>query len=304
MTLVHHSPYDIRDQRFLDCIIQHEQLQRLWHGGRWCEGPAWFAAHATLVWSDIPSNRILRWDEHNAVTGVFRQPCNNTNGNTVDRQGRLISCEHWSRSVTRTEHDGTQTILADGWSGKRLNSPNDVVEHSDGSIWFTDPDYGILSEYEGRRSNSEIGACHVYRIDPITGHVERVADDFEKPNGLAFSPDESILYIADSGASHAAQGAKHIRQFAVHGDKLKDLGVFAVCENGLFDGLRLDVQGRIWTSAGDGVHVFHPDGTMLGKIKVPEVVANVCFGGHKGNKLFVCATSSLYAIYVNTTGAH
>jgi len=302
MDLASNSPFEVRDARFLSCIFPHESVQQLWTGARWCEGPAWFAAHGTLVWSDIPNNRMLRWDERNNTVGAFRNPSNYANGNTVDRQGRLVSCEHLSRSVTRTEHDGSRTVLADHWQGQRLNSPNDVVVHSDGSVWFSDPDYGILSDYEGRRCDSEIGACHVYRVDPHSGAVERVADDFDKPNGLAFSPDESLLYIADTGASHRAGGPRHIRKFAVEGKRLKPLGVFAECGNGLFDGFRVDVQGRVWTSAADGVHVYHPDGTLIGKVRIPEIVANVCFGGEKRNRLLVCATSSLYAVYLNTTG--
>jgi gluconolactonase len=303
MHLSSSSPFDVRDPRFVDGLFPHESVEQIWTGGRWCEGPAWFPAHGTLVWSDIPGNRMLRWDERNNTVGEFRKPSNNTNGNTVDRQGRLISCEHLSRTVTRTEHDGSITVLADRWMGKRLNSPNDAVVHSDGAIWFTDPDYGIMSEYEGQRAESEIGACHVYRIDPHSGAVERVADDFDKPNGLAFSPDESILYIADTGASHHPGGPRHIRKFAVSGSTLRDQGVFAVCDNGLFDGFRVDVKGRLWSSAADGVHVFHPDGTLLGKIRIPEIVANVCFGGLKRNRLLICATSSLYSVYLNTTGA-
>ena len=303
MHLSSSSPFDVRDPRFVDGLFPHESVEQIWTGGRWCEGPAWFAAHGTLVWSDIPGNRMLRWDERNNTVGEFRKPSNNTNGNTVDRQGRLISCEHLSRTVTRTEHDGAITVLADRWMDKRLNSPNDAVVHSDGAIWFTDPDYGIMSEYEGQRAESEIGACHVYRIDPHNGAVERVADDFDKPNGLAFSPDESIFYIADTGASHHPGGPRHIRKFAVSGSTLRDQGVFAVCDNGLFDGFRVDVKGRLWSSAADGVHVFHPDGTLLGKIRIPEIVANVCFGGLKRNRLLICATSSLYSVYLNTTGA-
>lgn len=303
MHLSSSSPFDVRDPRFVDGLFPHESVEQIWTGGRWCEGPAWFPAHGTLVWSDIPGNRMLRWDERNNTVGEFRKPSNNTNGNTVDRQGRLISCEHLSRTVTRTEHDGSITVLADKWMGKRLNSPNDAVVHSDGAIWFTDPDYGIMSEYEGQRAESEIGACHVYRIDPHSGAVERVADDFDKPNGLAFSPDESMLYVADTGASHHPGGPRHIRKFAVSGGTLRDQGVFAVCDNGLFDGFRIDVKGRLWSSAADGVHVFHPDGTLLGKIRIPEIVANVCFGGLKRNRLLICATSSLYSVYLNTTGA-
>ena len=293
------------DPRFGGCLAGQERVERLWTGGRWCEGPAWFAAHRSLVWSDIPNNRILRLDERSGTVNIFREPANNTNGNTVDRQGRLISCEHLARRVVRTEHDGSHTVLASHWQGRRLNSPNDVVTHSDGSVWFTDPSYGILSEYEGERAESEIGACHLYRIDPASGAVEQMADDFVKPNGLAFSPDESLLYVADTGVTHTEGGPRHIRRFQLGGQgrSLKGGEVFAECNAGLFDGFRLDRSGRIWTSAGDGVHAYDPDGTLLGKIHIPEVVANVCFGGPKRNRLFICATSSLYAIHLNTTGA-
>lgn len=296
--------FEVIEPVFRSCLEHSERVQRLWTGGRWCEGPAWFAAHGTLVWSDIPNDRMLRLDERNASVGVFRQPAQNANGNTVDREGRLVTCEHLTRRVLRTEHDGRQTVLADRWQGRRLNSPNDVVVRSDGSIWFTDPDYGILSANEGARAESEIGACHVYRVDPASGAVERVADDFVKPNGLAFSPDESILYIADTGASHDPDGPRHIRAFKVSPDgrRLTSSRLFAVCTNGLFDGFRVDQQGRLWCSAADGVHAYAADGTLLGKILLPETVANVCFGGPKRNRLFICATSSLYAVYLNTIG--
>ena len=292
------------DPRFKRCIPGPERIEQLWSDGRWCEGPAWFGAHRTLVWSDIPNNRMLRYDERNGTTSVFREPANNANGHTVDRQGRLVSCEHLTRRVTRTEHDGSITVLASHWQGKRLNSPNDVVVHSDGGVWFTDPSYGILTDYEGLRADSEIGACNVYRIDPASGAVELVADDFVKPNGLAFSPDESVLYIADTGASHAADGPRHIRRMEVSADgkRLGDGRVFATCDNGMFDGFRVDTEGRLWSSAGDGVHAFDADGTLLGKLLVPERVANVCFGGPKRNRLFICATRSLYAIYLNAKG--
>jgi len=296
--------FEVLDKRFKPCLLQPERIERLWSGGRWYEGPAWFGAHRTLVWSDIPNNRMMRFDERNGLASVFREAANNANGNTVDRQGRLVTCEHLTRRVTRTEHDGSITVLASHWDGKRLNSPNDVVVHSDGGIWFTDPSYGILSDYEGGRSDSDIGACHVFRVDPESGLVELVMDDFTKPNGLAFSPDESILYIADTGASHQANGPRHIRSFSVeNGRRLTDSRVFAECGNGLFDGFRLDRDGRLWTSAADGVHAYHPDGTLLGKILLPEVVANVCFGGPKRNRLFICATSSLYAVHLNVNGA-
>ena len=292
------------DPRFNICIPGPERIEQLWTGGRWCEGPAWFGAHRSLVWSDIPNNRMMRYDEISGTTSVFREPANNTNGHTVDRQGRLVSCEHLTRRVTRTEHDGSITVLASHWQGKRLNSPNDVVVHSDGGVWFTDPSYGILSDYEGLRADSEIGACNVYRIDPASGAVELVADDFVKPNGLAFSPDESMLYIADTGASHATDGPRHIRSFdvAADGKRLGKNRIFATCDNGLFDGFRVDTEGRLWSSARDGVHAFDADGTLLGKLLIPEPVANVCFGGPKRNRLFICATSSLYAIYLNAKG--
>ncbi|WP_218510149.1 SMP-30/gluconolactonase/LRE family protein [Variovorax sp. dw_308] len=292
------------DPRFNTCIPGPERLVRLWTGARWCEGPAWFAAHRTLVWSDIPNNRMMRYDELNNTVGLWRQPSNNTNGNTVDKQGRLISCEHLGRRVVRNEPDGTQTVLASHYQGKRLNSPNDVVVHSDGGVWFTDPSYGILSDYEGLAAEQEVAGCYVYRVDPATGAVEKVADDFVKPNGLAFSPDESQLYIADTGASHDDAAPRHIRRFQVNADG-KSLGastLFADCTNGLFDGFRIDTRGRLWTSAADGVHAYDPDGTLIGKILVPEVVSNVCFGGVSRNRLFITATTSLYSIYLNARG--
>ena len=296
--------FEVIEAEFRACLAAPERIQRLWTGSRWAEGPAWFGAHGTLVWSDIPNNRMLRLDELNGTVGVFRERSNNSNGNTVDRQGRLISCEHLTRRVTRTEHDGRITVLADRWQGKRLNSPNDVVLHSDGGVWFTDPSYGILSDYEGAPAESEIGACHVYRIDPLSGSVERVADDFVKPNGLAFSADESQLYISDTGFSHDPLGPRHIRalQVSADGRRLGASRLFADCSSGLFDGFRLDRAGRLWCSAYDGVHVYNPAGTLIGKIRIPETVANVCFGGPKRNRLFICATTSLYAIHLKVNG--
>ena len=297
--------FDVVDPRFKDCIPGTVQLDKLATGTRWAEGPAWFGAGRYVVWSDIPNDRIMRWDETDGSTSVFRQPCNNTNGHTVDRQGRLISCEHRGRRITRTEPDGSITVLVDSYEGKRLNSPNDVVVKSDGTIWFTDPSYGILSDYEGDKAESEIGACYVFRFDPESGALLVVTDDFLKPNGLAFSPDESILYIVDTGASHEPDGPRHMRAFGVNDDGCTLSGgeVFAESTAGLFDGFRVDTEGRIWTSAADGVHCYLPDGTLIGKIPVPESVANVCFGGRKKNRLFICATTSLYAVYVNARGA-
>jgi gluconolactonase len=295
--------YETRDRRFAACLTGHGRVERLWTGARWCEGPAWFPAGRYLVWSDIPNDRMLRWDETDGSVSVFRAPAMNSNGNTTDRQGRLVTCEHRGRRVTRTEHDGRITVLADRHGGRRFNSPNDVAVRSDGSIWFTDPPYGILTDYEGDAGESEVGGNHVWRIDGATGEVTLAADDFDKPNGIAFSPDERRLYVADTGASHDPDGPRHIRVFDVAEDgRLSGGQVFAVCEAGLFDGFRLDVAGRIWTSAGDGVHCFEPDGTLIGKILIPELVANVAFGGPKRNRLFICGTTSLYATYLTVSG--
>ena len=294
--------FETIDPDFEACFIGHARVERLWTGARWSEGPVWFAAGRYLLWSDIPEDRILRWDETSGAVSVFRQPSNNSNGHAVDRQGRLVSCEHLTRRVTRTEHDGTVTAVAGRFQGMRFNSPNDVTVKSDGSIWFTDPSYGILSDYEGRRAPSEIGACHVYRVAP-DGEVSVAADDYEKPNGLAFSPDENVLYVSDTGATHLAGGPKHIRRHGVNADGTLSGGeTFAECTSGLFDGFRLDRDGRIWTSAGDGVHCYAPDGRLLGKIRIPETVANVCFGGAKLNRIFICATTSLYSAFLDVAG--
>jgi gluconolactonase len=296
--------FEVIDPRFNDCLVGHVRVERPWTGARWAEGPAWFAAGRYLVWSDIPNNRMLRYDETDGSVSVFRNPSNYSNGNTVDRQGRLVSCEHYARRVTRTEHNGSITVIADKFEGKRFNSPNDVVVKSDGSIWFTDPPYGILIDYEGERHDSEIGNNNVYRVDGSTGKITIVCNDFDKPNGLAFSPDEKYLYIADTGVSHKVGGNKHIRRLEVStdGQSLGKSKVFADCTAGLFDGFRVDRDGRIWTSAGDGVHCFLPDGTLIGKILIPELVANVVFGGAKLNRLFICGTTSLYSAYLAVNG--
>ncbi len=296
--------FEVLSPDFNVCFIGHARVERLWTGARWSEGPVWFGAGRYLAWSDIPNNRLMRWDETDGSVSVFRKPSNNTNGNTIDREGRLVSCEHLTRRLTRTEHDGSITVLADRWQGKRLNSPNDVVVKSDGSIWFTDPSYGIMMDYEGERAESEIGACYVYRVDPDSGDVKAVATDFMKPNGLAFSADEKWLFIADTGGTHDPGGPAHIRRLAVSADG-KKLGkgvVFAECENGFFDGFRLDRDGRIWSSAADGVHCLDQSGTLIGKVKIPEIVGNVCFGGAKKNRLFMAATTSLYSVFLNVNG--
>ncbi|MEL7150933.1 MAG: SMP-30/gluconolactonase/LRE family protein [Pseudomonadota bacterium] len=294
--------FEVIDPSFEACLIGHARVERLWTGARWSEGPVWFAAGRYLVWSDIPNNRMMRFDDTDGSVSVFRDPSNNSNGNTVDRQGRLVTCEHLARRVTRTEFDGSITVIADSVDGKRLNSPNDVVVKSDGSIWFTDPSYGIMMDYEGARADSEIGACHVYRVD-TSGEITQVTSDYVKPNGLAFSPDEQVLYIADTGASHDPDGPKHIRMHDVNADNTLGPGeVFATCTAGLFDGFRLDRAGRIWSSAADGVHCYDPSGTLIGKVLIPELVANVCFGGPKLNRLFICGTTSLYSVYLNVNG--
>ena len=287
---------EVIDERFRG-YQGDEWVERLYTGCRWAEGQAYFAASRSLVFIDIPNDRMLRFDELTGAVGVLRAPAGYSNGHTVDRQGRLLSCEQGHRRVTRTEHDGTVTVISDNYDGKRLNSPNDLVEDSDGSIWFTDPSYGIDSDYEGHQAESEIGACNVYRVDPQTGQTRVVADDFVRPNGIAFSTDERQLYIVDTRE-------RHIRRFEVAHDATVTGGeVFASCDAGSFDGLRLDGLGRIWAAAHDGLHCFDPDGTLLGKLHLPEIASNLTFGGPKRNDLFITATSSLYAIRLNVIGA-
>ena len=298
------SSFEVVDARFRKLAFGNVHVEKLWTGCRWAEGPAWFAAGRYLVWSDIPNDRMLRWDETDGSVSVFRHPALNTNGHTVDLQGRLVSCEHRGRCISRTEHDGTRTVLASHFEGKRFNSPNDLVVKSDGSVWFTDPSYGIDSDYEGDASPNEIGAQQVYRIDAGSGAISVVASDFVQPNGLAFSPDESLLYIVDTGATHRADGPHHVRRFHVWANNTLTGGeVFATCPAGLYDGLRVDVHGNLWLSAADGVHCHAPDGTLLGKVLIPETVANLCFGGAKRNRMFICGTTSLYSVYLNTRGA-
>jgi gluconolactonase len=288
------TEWQVLDERFSD-VKGDKRVERLDLTCRWAEGPVYVPASRSLLLSDIPNDRILRWDETTGVVGVFRSPAGHANGLTLDLEARLITCEHGNRRVTRTEHDGTITVLAGEHEGRRFNSPNDVVVQSDGSVWFTDPAYGIDSDYEGYRADSEIGGCHVFRIDP-SGGCTIVADDFDRPNGLAFSLDESQLYIGDSRA-------KHIRRFDVRGAGLAGGDVFATCSEGTFDGFRLDDRGRIWTSAGDGVHCLDPDGTVLGKLVLPETASNLVFGGLRRNQLFVTATTSVYSVLTSVTGA-
>ena len=297
--------FEIIDERFRRYAMGNVHLEKLYTGCRWCEGPAYLAAGRYLVWSDIPNNRVLRWDETDGSVSVFQSPSFHANGHTVDREGRLIACEHSGRCVSRYEHDGSRTVLCAGGDGWRFNSPNDVVVKSDGSLWFTDPSYGIDTAYEGYPAPHEVDGCHVWRLDPVSGELRAVATDFQMPNGLAFSPDEKLLYIADTGYTHSPTGRRHIRRFAVDGDGVSLSGgeVFAECSIDLYDGFRFDTDGNLWVGAGDGVHCISPDGCLIGKIRVPEVVANVCFGGVQRNRLFLCGTTSLYSIFVNAAGA-
>lgn len=290
------SDYEIIHPRFGSLLLGNCRLEKLHTGTRWAEGPCYFADSGVLIWSDIPNNRMLRWTEGLGVD-VFRQPSQCSNGNTRDRQGRLVTCEHETRRVTRTEWDGSITVLAERYQGRRLNSPNDVVVKSDGSVWFTDPPYGIMSDYEGNKSASELDGNYVFRLDPASGALSIVASDFDKPNGLAFSPDESRLFVADSG------GPRHLRVFDVKdGSKLSGGRVFAECDAGCFDGFRFDTEGNLWTSTKAGVSCYSSEGELLGKIRVPEAVANLTFGGPKRNRLFITATTSLYSVFVNANG--
>ena len=293
------TSFDIIDPRFGTYVLGNAPLKTLATGFDWLEGPVWFGDAGCLLFSDIPNNKILRWTPGVGLS-TYRQPSNFANGHSRDREGRLVSCEHGLRRVTRTEHDGRLTVIADGYGGKPLNSPNDVIVKSDGSIWFTDPHYGILTDYEGHRSPQEL-PCHVYRVD-VSGSISVVADDFHCPNGLAFSPDERRLYIADTGRMFHAD-AQHIRAFDVTGGKLSGGAVFHSIDPGCADGIRTDTDGNLWSSAADGVHCIDAGGQLMGKILVPEVVSNLCFGGRGKHQLYITATTSLYAISLNRSGA-
>ena len=294
------------DPRFEKYWLKQSAVERLFTGCRWSEGPVWFGDGRYFLWSDIPNNRILKWEEETGAVSVFRKPSDYANGNTRDRQGRLVSCEHGGRRVTRTEHDGTISVVLDAWEGKRLNSPNDVVVKSDGSVWFTDPVFGILGNYEGHLSEPEVGQ-NVYRVDGETGEATVVADDVLGPNGLCFSPDESILYVVES----RGEPRRKILAYDVtpDGRYITDKRILIDAGPGTPDGMRCDIDGNLWCGWGmgspelDGVFVFAPDGTHIGRIALPERCANVCFGGTKRNRLFMASSQSLYALYVNTQGA-
>lgn len=296
----------IIDPSFTQYRINTAKVERLASGMRWSEGPVWFGDGRYLLWSDIPNNRIMKWEEETGAISVFRKPSNYSNGNTRDRQGRLLTCEHGTRRVTRTEYDGTISVVADAFDGKRLNSPNDVACRSDGSIWFTDPPFGILGNYEGHAAKPEL-PTNVYRIDPASGRLSVVAGDINRPNGLCFSPDERHLYVIEAGIT-----PRVIRVYDVGegGTRIANGRTLVTAQpNGTPDGLRCDVDGNLWVGWGmgaeglDGVAVFSPDGKLIGRINMPERVANICFGGPYRNRLFMAASTSLYSLYVNTQGA-
>lgn len=294
----------VEDDRLTALIDPAATVTRLGGGARWSEGPLWLPARQVVIWSDIPGNRILRWSWATGEVGVERTEVEFTNGRTLDRQGRVVACSHGRRAVERVEADGTITTLVDRFDGVRLNSPNDIVVASDDSIWFTDPPYGIVQPDEGHPGEREYGDHFVFRLDPATGALAVVIMDVEEPNGLAFSPDESLLYVSDTSAALRVGGNHHIRVYDVRDRRLGKNGrVFAVVEPGLSDGFRVDVHGNVWTSSLDSVQVYAPDGTRLGRIPVPERIGNLCFGGPHGSTLFIAASTSLYRVDTRTTDA-
>ena len=301
------------DKRFDKYKLGNTPIQRLYVGTLWAEGPAWNGVGRYLVWSDIPNDRQMRLTEEDGHVSVFRVPAGNSNGNTFDWTGRQLSCEHGNRRVVRYEYDGSQTIIADKFEGKRLNAPNDAVVDPGGNIWFTDPGYGSLMHYEGNKGPLEIKEA-VYRVDGKSGAITKVTDEIYKPNGLCFSPDYKMLYIADTGATHYPEAERVIKVWDVNGAKLEKGRKFCSMEMngkaGLADGIRCDEDGNIWSSAGwvgdgyDGVHVFAPNGDRIGQIRLPEICSNLCFGGKKRNRLFMTGSQSLYSVYTEAVGAH
>lgn len=295
--------YSVLDARMRSLVIGSAHLERLDGSSRWAEGPVYFPVGDYLLWSDIPNNRVMQWAEGLGVR-TYSHFSHNSNGSTRDAVGRRVTCEHLSRSVVRFEPDGLKTILATEHDGRRLNSPNDVVVASDGAVWFTDPSYGILSDYEGERATPEQASCNVYRIAPMTGMVVPKITSMRMPNGLAFSPDERTLYVADSSRSHDEAGHNHVLAFDVGRDwSVGEPRVFATIEHGVPDGLRVDELGNVWVSSARGIEIYARDGTPLGTIFVPETVANLTFGGPKNNRLFITATTSVYALYTAVRGA-
>ena len=292
----------IIDEKFRSYVLPNAPLETLGSGFRWLEGPAWFADQQRLLVSDVPNDRILSWTEDSGVT-VFRRPSGYANGHARDGQGRLIGCSHLNRCITRTELDGTVTVLVSHYQGRRLNSPNDVAVKRDGTIWFTDPTFGINIDYEGGKQDSETPPA-VYRYDPVGDVLTRVIDDIPWPNGLCFSPDDRLLYVVSSGDQFTTEPVHSVRVYAVAPDNaLTDGRFFYSADQGQADGLRMDVDGNVWVAAGDGVHCVAPDGRLLGKILVPYTCANLVFGGRNYSRLFICGSHTLYAIYTNTRGA-
>jgi gluconolactonase len=297
------ATYDILDDRFTALIDETAVLRHLADGCTWAEGPVHVAGEQVLYWSDVRSNRLMRLDEATGVVTVAEQPANFCNGHTLDDDGVIVACEHGTRSVVRWWPDGRRTTIADAWDGRRLNSPNDVVVDSHGAVWFTDPTYGIDSNAEGYEAESEIGSSNVYRVDPDTGAVTAEITDMVRPNGLAFSLDERLLYVADTGVSHVDDGPRHIRVYDVADGHVAGGGaVWATCPEGVFDGFRLDADGRIWTSGRQGVHCYLTDGTLIGTVRLPEVCANVEFGGPDRRTLYMTANTSLYSIRLRVSG--
>jgi len=298
--------FDVLDRRFVDLILPGTDLEHLADGCTWAEGPVYLHDDRVLLWSDVRSNRLMRFDERSGAVDEAERPANFCNGHTLDRDGVVVACEHGTRSVVRWWQGGRRETIADRFEGRRFNSPNDVVVASDGSVWFTDPTYGIDSDAEGYRAESEIGSSNVYRVDGASGEVTAVITDMVRPNGLAFSLDERWLYVADTGVSHVENGPRHIRRYAVDVESGLVVGagdVWAVCPEGVFDGFRLDAAGRVWTSGRLGVHCYEPDGTLLGTVRLPEVCANVEFGGPDGTSLYMTANTSLYRVTVAVAGA-
>ncbi len=288
--------------RFKSFVLPNAPLETLAEGFRWCEGPVWFGDREELLFSDLPNDRVMRWSA-GAGLSVYRDHVGFENGHARDRQGRLLSCSHRLRRIARTELDGSVTTLVDRYGGRRLNSPNDIVCKSDGTIWFSDPPYGIQTDYEGGKQEAELPA-NLYRFDPRDGSLTVAAGDFEGPNGLCFSPDERRLYVAETGLQFAEAPTRHIRVFDVRDDNTLANGrVFHTIEPGMADGFRCDADGNLWSSAGDGVHVIDPGGERIGKILTPAAVSNLAFGGRNLSRLFLCVSHSLMAIYVNRRGA-
>lgn len=304
------SSIEVLDPRFAHVAHDAGVLERLCTGATWSEGPVWLRASGELLWSDIPANRMLCWHADRGLR-VWRESVEFTNGHALEADGSLLHCSHGRRALLRTRFDAVgrpigDEVVVSHYQGRRLNSPNDVIVKRDGTIWFTDPPYGILSDREGHRGNSELGDNYVFRLDPRTGALRIVSDLIEEPNGLAFSPDESVLYVSDTSAALRGDGSGHHHIVAfdvIDGQDLARPRVFAVVSPGLADGFRVDVHGHVYTSSEDSVQVYHPDGTRIGRIPVPEKVGNLCFGGAAGNELFICASTSLYRIALNTRGA-